>query len=56
METVAKPPKQGDGSLNLESSDGLVPSPLCSAGCTIDPEVTRLCPGQDIKSDGMSSI
>lgn len=39
METVPKPPKQGDGSLDFESPDGLVQALLYSAGCNIDPEV-----------------
>lgn len=48
METAAKPPRQGDGSLHLEAPDGLVSSSLYSAGCTFDPEVTRPCAVQGI--------
>lgn len=49
METVPKPPRLGDGSLDLESSDGPVPALFCSASCNIDPEVTSPCPIQEIK-------
>lgn len=55
METAAKPPRQGDGSLHLEAPDGLVSSSLYSAGCTSliqklqDPVQFRV-------SDGMSSV